>query len=75
LSQPVDVDADENIASSPGSADVSVVIICKYGEEIGRILTDRKANSNEALMVSFANGARIEEVALSDIELLKVIEV
>lgn len=75
LSQPVDINADESGVSSPGSAAVSVVIICKYGEEIGRILTDRKASSNEAIMVSFANGARIEEVALSDIELLKVIEV
>lgn len=72
LSQLIDVNADENGVSSPG---IPVVIICKYGEEIGRILTDRKASSNEALMVSFANGARIEEVALSDIELLKVIEV
>ena len=71
LAQLVDVNADENGSSSP---DVPVVIICRCGEEIGRILTDRKATSNEALMVSFANGVRIEEGALSDIELLKVIE-
>ncbi|WP_282129929.1 ParB/RepB/Spo0J family partition protein [Roseobacter litoralis] len=50
-----------------------VAILCRHGEEIGRILTDRPARSNKALLVSFANGARVEEIALSDIELLEVV--
>lgn len=51
-----------------------VAILCRHGEEIGRILTDRPASSSRALMVSFANGERIEEIALSDIDLLEVVE-
>ncbi|SLN69943.1 Chromosome-partitioning protein ParB [Roseovarius albus] len=51
-----------------------VAILCRYRADIGRILTDRKATSNTALMVSFADGNRIEEIALSEIELLEVID-
>jgi ParB family transcriptional regulator, chromosome partitioning protein len=51
-----------------------VAILCRHGGDIGRILTDRKASSNKALMVGFAGGARVEEVPLSEIELLEVID-
>lgn len=51
-----------------------VTILCLHGDAIGRILTDRKASSNKALMVSFDNGARLEEIPLSEIELVDVID-
>lgn len=51
----------------------AIAILCRHGADIGRILTDRPARSNKALMVSFANGERVEEIALSDIELLEVV--
>ncbi|WP_164982840.1 MULTISPECIES: ParB/RepB/Spo0J family partition protein [unclassified Leisingera] len=56
------------------SSNGQVAILCQQGDQIGRILTDRKAKSNKALMVSFENGERIEEVALTDIVLFEVIE-
>ncbi len=52
----------------------SKAILCQQGDKIGRILTDRKAKTNKALMVSFANGERIEEVALTEIVLFEVVE-
>lgn len=51
-----------------------VAILCRYEGDIGRILTDRKASSNKALVVSFADGARVEEVPLSEIELFEVVD-
>ncbi|WP_282063634.1 ParB/RepB/Spo0J family partition protein [Roseobacter litoralis] len=51
-----------------------VAILCRHGGDIGRILTDRMASSNKALLVSFDDGARIEEIALSEINLLEVID-
>ncbi len=51
-----------------------VAILCRHGGNVGRILTDRRANSNAALLVSFADGARIEEIPLSEIELLEVVD-
>ncbi|WP_306115064.1 MULTISPECIES: ParB/RepB/Spo0J family partition protein [unclassified Roseovarius] len=51
-----------------------VAILCRHQGDIGRILTDRKPGSNRALVVSFDNGARLEEIALTEIELLEVID-
>lgn len=51
-----------------------VTILCRHGDAIGKILTDRKPNSNKALLVSFDNGARLEEIPLSEIELVDVID-
>ncbi|WP_120632595.1 ParB/RepB/Spo0J family partition protein [Ruegeria sp. EL01] len=51
-----------------------VAILCRHGDDVGRILTDRKASTNTAIMVSFKDGARIEEISLSDIQLTDVIE-
>ena len=51
-----------------------VSILCRHGDSIGRILTHRMASSNQALLVSFDDGARVEEVPLSEIELLEVVE-
>lgn len=62
--------AGNNASNSPTGP---VAILCRHGKDVGRILTDRPARSNRALMVSFANGDRIEEIALSDIELLEVV--
>ncbi|WP_424988955.1 ParB/RepB/Spo0J family partition protein [Microbulbifer sp. S227A] len=62
--------AEKTTASSPTGP---VAILCRHGEEIGRILTDRPASSSRALMVSFANGERIEEIALENIDLLEVV--
>lgn len=70
---------DEIVADPESDAPLSrtgpVAILCRHGGAIGRILTDRKASSNTALLVSFADGARIAEIALSEIELLEVIDV
>lgn len=52
-----------------------VAILCRHGSNVGRILTDRKASSNKALLVSFGDGDRVEEIVLSEIELLEVIDV
>ncbi len=51
-----------------------VAILCRHEDDIGRILTDRKARSNKALLVSFDGGARVEEIALSEIELLEIVD-
>ena len=51
-----------------------VAILCRHDGNIGRILTDCKASSNKALFVSFDDGARLEEIPLSEIELLEVID-
>ncbi|MGH1447077.1 MAG: ParB/RepB/Spo0J family partition protein [Cognatishimia sp.] len=51
-----------------------VAILCRHGSNVGRILTDRKASSNKALLVSFGDGDRVEEIVLSEIELLEVID-
>ena len=51
-----------------------VAILCRHGDEIGRILTDRMAKTNKAVIVSFGSEDRIEEFALSDIELYEVVE-
>ncbi|WP_298921092.1 ParB/RepB/Spo0J family partition protein [uncultured Roseobacter sp.] len=51
-----------------------VAILCRHRGDIGRILTDRRANSNKALLVSFDSGARLEEIPLSEIELVDVID-
>lgn len=52
----------------------AVAILCSCGGDVGRLLTDRRATSNKALLVSFDDGARIEEIALSEINLLEVID-
>ena len=51
-----------------------VTILCRHGDAIGKILTDRRASSNKALLVSFDDGSRIDEIPLSAIELLEVID-
>jgi ParB family chromosome partitioning protein len=61
-------------SDAPLSRTGPVAILCRHGGDIGRILTDRKATSNKALQVSFEDGARIEEIALSEIELLEVVD-
>lgn len=71
LTSETDVGAGKGSRKSPNG---QVAILCKQGDQIGRILTDRKAKSNKALMVSFENGERIEEVALTDVVLFEVIE-
>ena len=52
----------------------SVAILCRHRGDIGRIVTDRKPSSNKALLVSFDDGARLEEIPLSEIDLLEVID-
>ncbi|MFV1761515.1 ParB/RepB/Spo0J family partition protein [Phaeobacter sp. A90a-4k] len=66
-----DAGQDQGSHKSPTG---QVAILCQQDGKIGRILTDRKAKTNKAVMVSFGNGERIEEVALSDIVLFEVIE-
>ncbi|MDU9004755.1 ParB/RepB/Spo0J family partition protein [Sedimentitalea todarodis] len=73
LPEPAAENSTEAGNAVPNSPTGAVAILCRHGEDIGRILTDRLARSNKALMVSFANGERVEEIALSDIELLEVV--
>ena len=51
-----------------------LAILCRHGDDVGRILTDRKASTNTAIMVSFEEGDRIEEISLSDLQLTDVID-
>jgi ParB family transcriptional regulator, chromosome partitioning protein len=51
-----------------------VAILCRHGGNVGRILTDRKASSNQSLLVSFDDALRVEEIPLSEIELLEVVD-
>ncbi|WP_035919569.1 ParB/RepB/Spo0J family partition protein [Leisingera aquimarina] len=48
-------------------------IICKHGGAIGRLLTDQLASSPKSILVSFENGIRVEEVLLSELELIEVV--
>ncbi|NSY41345.1 ParB/RepB/Spo0J family partition protein [Leisingera sp. ANG59] len=48
-------------------------IICKHGGAIGRLLTDQLASSPKSILVSFENGIRVEEVPLSELELIEVV--
>ena len=52
-----------------------IVFFCKQGDDIGRLMTDQAASSGKAVMVSFDNGDRIEEILLSDINLVEAVEV
>ena len=52
-----------------------IVFFCKQGGDIGRLMTDQAASSGKAVMVSFDNGDRIEEIPLSDINLVEAVEV
>lgn len=72
-SQSLDEIVPDPESDAPLSRTGPVAILCRHGGDIGRILTDRKATSNTALMVSFDDGVRIAEIALSEIELLEVI--
>lgn len=58
----------------PKPTNGQVAILCQQGNQIGRILTDRKARSSKAIMVSFENGERVEEIPLTDIVLFEVVE-
>jgi len=65
------------VQSAPGAqtdqAGRGAAIICKHGHAIGRLLTDRTASSPKAILVSFENGSRVEEVPLSELELIEVV--
>ncbi|MFK7944162.1 MAG: ParB/RepB/Spo0J family partition protein [Paracoccaceae bacterium] len=61
-------------SDAPSGRTGPVAILCRHEGNIGKILTDRRAKSNKALLVSFDGGARVKEVPLSEIELLEVID-
>lgn len=65
------------VQSAPGAqsdqAGRGAAIICKHGHAIGRLLMDRTASSPKAILVSFENGSRVEEVPLSELELIEVV--
>ena len=83
---PPETNLDQGLSGSTGEATAGkekksrkssasqVTIVCRCGDEIGRILTDRMPTTNKALMVSFESDDRIEEVAISDIELIEVVQ-
>ncbi len=73
LSSPDEIVTDKEV-NATRSQTGPVAILCRHRGDIGRILTDRKPSSNRALVVSFDNGARLEEIALTEIELLEVID-
>lgn len=55
-------------ASGQGAA-----IICKHGSAIGRLVTGQIASSPKAILVRFENGGRVEEVPLTEFELIEVV--
>ncbi|UWQ35393.1 ParB/RepB/Spo0J family partition protein (plasmid) [Leisingera sp. M527] len=65
------------VLSAPGTQKNSggrgAAIICKHGGALGRLLTDQIASSPKAILVSFENGRRVEEVPLSELELIEVV--
>ncbi|NNU63362.1 ParB/RepB/Spo0J family partition protein [Ochrobactrum soli] len=62
-----------NEAASPKRRSSPVAIIVQVNERAGRLMTDRAAEQGSQYgVVSFDNGANIEEVALSDIRLLEI---
>ena len=65
------------VQSTPGAqkkqAGRGAAIICKHGNAIGRLLTDRTTSSPKSILVSFENGSRVEEVSLSELELIEVV--
>ena len=72
--RPSENNVPETKPAATPSAQGPIVILCRHGQDIGRILTDRRATSNKALMVSFDDSARVQEIPLSEIELLEVVE-
>jgi len=65
-----------NISSARVKRSSPVVIIVQVGERVGRLITDRVAKQGSQFgVVSFDNGARIEEVALSEIKLLEIMTI
>ncbi|MFD1158936.1 ParB/RepB/Spo0J family partition protein [Roseovarius aestuarii] len=74
LSSPSDETAPDQQSEMTRSQPGPVAILCRHGVAIGRILTDRKPSTNKALLVSFDDGARLEEIPLSEIELVDVID-
>jgi len=70
--QPTNVPAS-NISSTRGKRSLPIAIIVQVGGRAGRLMTDRVAgNGSQFGVVSFDNGSRIEEVALSEIKLLEI---
>ena len=52
-----------------------VVLIVEHDGAIGRIVTDEAASTSKAVIVSFDNGARREEVALEKLSLVEALAV
>lgn len=52
-----------------------LVFLCKQGDDIGRLMTDKAASSGKMVMVSFDNGERTEEIPLTDINLFEAVEI
>lgn len=50
-----------------------VVLICRVGDDVGRIDTSKVAGSAGCLVVRFENGERIEDVPLDKVELVDVV--
>lgn len=59
--------------TSPQPVKANVAIICKVGDDVGRILTDAVAVEPKSLVVSFDNGKRLLDVPLDQITLVDVI--
>lgn len=66
--------SEKNAAeTSPQPVKANVAIICKVGDDVGRILTDAVAVEPKSLVVSFDNGKRLLDVPLDQITLVDVI--
>ncbi|WP_051357629.1 ParB/RepB/Spo0J family partition protein [Leisingera caerulea] len=58
----------QNVQAGRGAA-----IVCRHGRATGRLLTDQLASNSKSILVSFENGSRVEEVLLSELELIEVV--
>lgn len=64
-----------NVSLNPKRSLSGVALIVKVNERVGRLITDQAAKQGSQFgLVSFDNGANIEEVVLSEITLLEILQ-
>ncbi|NSY41337.1 hypothetical protein [Leisingera sp. ANG59] len=46
---------------------------CTHGHAFGRLLTGQIASNSKSILASFENGSRVEEVPLTELEMIEVV--
>lgn len=62
-------------AAAESGSNGQIVFFCELAGAIGRLITDKAASSSKAVLVSFDNGDRIEEIPLEDIKLHEAVKI